>query len=174
MRRTGLQHLTNKMMAANDKEARSGAIRRVLRTNPGRLEALYGSRYVENLKALSDVMAAAENIQMGRASRVVLNPPMLQLTRTLFGPLSTTQRRITALRRMHEGTQNRLMAELVADPSKVENFIKLNRMEPGTVRYIQTAIAAGLNVDDLDEESQKLASRAKLVERMPAHIMEKF
>ena len=164
--RDGLRHAAQSMMKSNDQEANFSALNKMLKGDTSRHEAMFGKDYVKNLEALRDVMAVAQGENLGKASRVVLNPPVLQMARTIFGPLSTTQRRLTAGMRMSDALRVRTTAELVANPERLRSFVKLSKMTPGTVKYVQMAAAAGIPDEALDPESQQMSARLKEMSEM--------
>jgi len=153
----GLQELENKMLKAGGFEANSKAIRSVLTGNEGRLKALYGEGYVRNLQLMQDALGSIEGVKLARASKILVQPTWLQVFRTQFGPLSPTQRRLTAAVRLHKGMKEANLYKMMTNPQQLERFVRLNRTTPGTVAYIQAATAAGIRVEDLDEDSQAIA-----------------
>jgi hypothetical protein len=155
----GLEEIENQLLKAGGREANAAGIKKLLTSNRGRLQEIYGPQYVKNLDLMQDMMNTIERAKLSRASKVVMNPPWLQVGRSVFGPLSPIQRRLTAGTKLRKSLKDASLYNLMSNPQKLDSFVKLNKLKPGTIGYIQAAQAAGIGLSDLDPDSQETAAR---------------
>ena len=157
----GLVELKDKMLKASGLEANAKGVRSVLKGNEGRLKAIYGEGYVRNLELMQDALSAMEGVKLAKASKILVQPTWLQVVRTQFGPLSATQRRLTAAVRLQRGMKEANLYSMMSNPEQLEKFVKLNRTTPGTVAYLQAATAAGLNIGQMVDSNPELLEEFK-------------
>jgi hypothetical protein len=150
-------HVQNRMLAKAGNTANADQIVRIASEEGDKLGALFGKRYVEDLNLLSDAVRAVERGAVGGASKREIQPLLLQVTRTAFGPLSPIQRRLTAGTKVAHRIAERRLYDLLMSPEKLSAYVRLNRMEPGTVGFVQAFMATGLPTSMMDERDQRMA-----------------
>jgi hypothetical protein len=119
------------------------------------LTELYGGRYVAGLDALSRTLKVMTTQQMQRGAREEVQTPLMYTLRTLFGPLSTTQRRISAAQKWVRNRQASMLQDIIANPQAIDTLMQTSRATPGSIRRLQGFLALGANVPDLPEEEQR-------------------
>lgn len=139
----------------------SDGMERFLNANRGRLAALYGGDYVAGLDLLNRHIR-----KQARASRATMpgeeQSPGMQVFRSLFGPLSPIQRRLTAGARVISGLEARNARALpnlmnfIDDPDRMRRYLTAAQQKPGTVRRLQAVVALGGDVSELGERDQAL------------------
>lgn len=146
MRAEMAQWLTDR--AVSGAILRSGdSLRGLMNAHGAKIGAVMGAQYVKDMRKL---VGALDIIDASKLARRVTDPtqgPYLQLTRTIFGALSSTQRRVTALNRFmrHRGARKGL--EIMSDPEKLRQFIKLGELSPS--QFASTAVIGNLGLRDL-------------------------
>lgn len=161
VRKQGSDYLKNKLMSRGDNVTNAQALNNLLRDNQAKIEALHGKKMVGNLRAASTIMNAMEASTLGKAEKTVANTPMMQAFRSIFGPLSPIQRRLTAAQRLRAGFKNAVQYEILMDPQRLDTFVKLSRTRPGTVAALQGFTALGIPLSEMPEETQEVARRAE-------------
>lgn len=136
-------------------------LEKFLTANRGRLTALFSGDYVAGLDLLSRHIT-----KQARASRATMpgeeQSPGMQVFRSLFGPLSPIQRRLTAGARLISGLEAsnaRAIPNLmnfIEDPEKMRRYLLAAQQKPGTVRRLQAVVALGGDVSELGERDQEL------------------
>lgn len=139
----------------------SDGMEKFLNANRGRLTALYGGDYVAGLDLLNRHIR-----NQARASRAAMpgeeQSPGMQVFRSLFGPLSPIQRRLTAGTRVISGLEAsnaRAIPKLmnfIEDPDRMRRYLTAAQQRPGTVRRLQAVVALGGDVGELSERDQEL------------------
>ena len=159
----GLRDIETRILAASGNEGSLSGLNSILRdSGDDRLQAVFGAKYVQGLKATRDLMQAMSRINLASPPATQLNTPTLQMMRTVFGPLSTAQRRVTALTRLNAEAANRRLADIVSNPEKLEAFVRLPKMSPASIGYYQAATAVlGFSMDELPEETRAIGQKVE-------------
>lgn len=130
------------------------SVQKVINENRGALATVFGDKYVSQLDSLHTLLRRFEEFDTAGGFKTPSQSLALQFTRTLFGPLSVTQRRLSAAQRLNTRQLARRQYRLMTDPNGVEALIRLPKLNPKEMLFWQTAGAAfGGNVDDLLESS---------------------
>jgi hypothetical protein len=163
----GLLEMEERMLKSGGNEANSRTINRMLAEDRDRLGTIYGPQYVKNLENMQVILRAMETGSLARGSKVALNPPALQVLRSVFGPLSKIQRRITAGVRVDQAWRRSNLAKIMADPDKLDRLIKWGRMNPNTIGAIQAGQALfGPAFNELmTDEQREVANRMQDLRR---------
>lgn len=157
--RHGREHLSNQMATKAGLKPNITTIDRVLDNQGDRLGVLYGKEYTDNLKDLRDVMSAWERTKLSGSVREELQTPILRMFRVTFGPLGREQRFITAANEfLRKGSQNALV-DLATSPQRLDAFVKLGKMNPSTIGFIQAATAFGMGIEQMPQEAQDTVQR---------------
>ena len=101
-----------------------------VRENARKLKSIHGEEYVKDVNKLLDV---AEMVSMGKFARgasQTAQPALLQLTRSLIGPLSKPQRFLTAITRIGKKKGNDALLQILSDPRQLEKYIRLGELDP--------------------------------------------
>lgn len=161
----GLLVLEEKLLKSGGNEANSRVLSKLLVEDRGRLGTIYGPQYVKNLENMQELLRAMETGQLARGSKIALNPPALQALRSLIGPLSPIQRRITAAVRIDQAWRRNNLSKLMSDPDQLDSLVKWSRMKPNTIASIQAGFSVfgdayeEIMSDEQRELAEKLASR---------------
>lgn len=107
-----------------------------------KLAAFYGPEYVQNLGLLRDVYGMMERAKLGQGWATNVQTPLLQITRSLLGPLSKKQRFITAMNRAMKSMGNRQFREAMMNPEFLQKWVGTLTSEPGS--YAAAHLALGL------------------------------
>lgn len=118
-----------------DVPANVGAFNTVMRRYGAKLRPIMGTEYLRNFAAIRDVVNLEDLAKQAKGSKQIVQPQWLQLTRSLFGPLSRKQRFITAANRVLRQRSALKGLELLSDPRQLNKYVKLQNMKPGTVAY---------------------------------------
>jgi len=132
------------------------ALNSFLGSNRSMLTSLYGGDYVAGLDLLNTHMQRMVRAQSGKAPADELQTPAMMAFRTLFGPLSTTQRRLTAAQRADRAFKQASLLNLVGNPEGLRAYLQLNRQTPGSIARLNTFLELGARVDDLPEQEQQM------------------
>ena len=132
------------------------ALNSFLGSNRSMLTSLYGGDYVAGLDLLNNHMQRMVRAQSGKAPADELQTPAMMAFRTLFGPLSTTQRRLTAAQRADRAFKQASLLNLVGNPEGLRAYLQLNRQTPGSIARLNTFLELGARVDDLPEQEQQM------------------
>ncbi len=128
---------------AAGKKLNVNALNKLIDGDTGRkLATLYGEEYVQNLGLLRDVYGMMANAQLGQGWATNVQTPLLQITRSLLGPLSKKQRFITAMNRAMKSMGNRQFREVMMNPEYLQRWVTTLTTEPGT--YAAAHAALGL------------------------------
>lgn len=107
-----------------------------------KLAGFYGQDYVDHLTVLRDVYGMMGNAQLGRGWATNVQTPLLQLSRSLLGPLSKKQRFITAMNRAMRSMGNTEFRRAVTNPEFLKRWVAVQRHPPGS--YAAAHAALGL------------------------------
>jgi hypothetical protein len=107
-----------------------------------KLAAMYGQEYVDNLTVLRDVYGMMANAQLGQGWATNIQTPLLQISRSLLGPLSKKQRFITAMNRAMKSMGNTEFRRVMTNPEYLQRWIAIQRHPPGS--YAAAHAALGL------------------------------
>jgi prefoldin subunit 5 len=136
-------------------------LEKFLTANRGRLTALFSGDYVAGLDLLSRHITNQARAARG-ATPTEAQTAGLFVFRSIFGPLSTIQRRITAGLKTTEAISSsnaraasKLM-QFIEDPEKMRRYLLAAQQKPGTVRRLQAVVALGGDVSELGERDQEL------------------
>ena len=157
----GLKVIEEKLLKSGGNEANSATLGKLLTEQGDRIGAMYGPKYKKNLENMQEMLRAMETGKLARGSKTVLNPPWLQVMRSVFGPLSPIQRRVTAGTRFMNGRRKARMQKFIADPEKLGRLVEWSRMSPESLGYLQGGFAlfgAGFR-ETLDENQVQTLDR---------------
>ena len=143
-------------MVGKDGQLDAGALNAFLNNNRANLTSLYGGDYVAGLDLMNRHMQRSLRGEMGKAPAEELQTPAMMAFRTLFGPLSTTQRRLTAAQRADRAFKQASLLNMVGDPESLRKYLQLNRQTPGSIARLNTFLELGARVDDLPEQEQQM------------------
>jgi hypothetical protein len=143
-------------MVNKDGQLDAGALNAFLNNNRANLTSLYGGDYVAGLDLLNRHMQRSLRAEVGKAPVEELQTPAMMAFRTLFGPLSTTQRRLTALQRADRSFKQSSLLNMVGDPEALRKYLQLNRQTPGSIARLNTFLELGASIDDLPERDQEM------------------
>lgn len=129
IQRHGLEAMSQEFTKQSATSGNADALSKALVSHGDRMTEMYGKRHVANLKNLSETLNTLATGQIAKGSRKTVTPVWLQWTRTLWGALSTAQRRITAANRTANLIVNRRMGR-VMDPAMMSNLKDLYKLDP--------------------------------------------
>ena len=155
----GLDQLRDSMLKASMSEGNVNVMNKTLLKHGEPLKAMYGAGYVHDLKVLRDYMAAIEGVSKAPGSKIVGNPPLLLVTRSIFGPLDPIQRRISAGRTVHEALKRNAAYNMMADPALLNKYVKLGAFKPTDYAFLVGLMELGVAFYDMPEETQAVANR---------------
>jgi len=137
------------------------ALNRLLQgTSRDKLAQLYGRQYVENMSLVFDVARNMSRESLGQAPSHVVQSPLLQVSRSVMGPLSKKQRFITATNKLFKRLGVNGSIELMRNPAALNDFVKLGRATPGSFGAAQLLLEGpGILYDVADDETRELADR---------------
>jgi hypothetical protein len=127
---TGGKWINNQLSAKGGLEINASGIGKMLDNDGDKLRALYGPKYVTDMRKMEEVMKLITASNLGSGSPISSQPAILQLSRALLGPLSKKQRFITAVTRIHKEQGRKSMMSVLTDPTKLARFVHLKRMSP--------------------------------------------
>jgi hypothetical protein len=159
----GLQAIEQRLLKTGGNEANSAQLTKLLADHGPRIGEIYGPKYLRNLQNMETMLSAMERGKLARGSKGSLNPPWLQVMRSVFGPLSPIQRRVTAATRFINGRRKARMQKLIADPDQLDKLVEWQRMSPQGLRYMQAGFALfGASFrESLDEEQLQTLQRVE-------------
>jgi hypothetical protein len=137
------------------------ALGNILEGNRDKIVSVMGKQFYDDMqlvRRMSDLVDYSDAIK-GTAEPV--QAAWLQVTRSVFGPLSRKQRFMTAANRIMRGRGAEKAIELMTDPAKLRQYVQLSKLSPKTVAFWSTVDALGLRAlfeengvvppDDLDD-----------------------
>jgi hypothetical protein len=131
-------------------------------SNRDKLVTMYGAKYVDNLGTIRDVARRVAGETMGETFATNVQSPLLQVSRSLLGPLSKKQRFITSTNRLMKAMGNAHFRKMMAQPDALDQWIKINRPEPGTFAAASALMEApGYMWDAADDETRELAEKIR-------------
>jgi hypothetical protein len=120
------------------------AMRTWLGRNQGKIRAVMGDQYFRDVRKVQKMLDLVDLSDLAKNSPESVSAAWLQVTRSVFGPLSRKQRFMTAANRIFRGRSANKAMELMADPEKLRGFVQLGKMEPGTLAFWQKVDSLGL------------------------------
>ena len=138
----GLRWVEEKMGSGGaGKKLNFNQLNRLISGDTGnKLAGIYGRQYVDNLTVLRDVFSLMENAKQGVGWSTNVQTPMLQISRSLLGPLSKKQRFITAMNRAMNSLGSRTFREAMANPQYLQKWVEVQRHAPGSYAAAHAAI----------------------------------
>jgi len=136
------------------------ALNRLVTGDTGRkLGALYGQEYVENMTVLRDVYGMMAREKLGQGWATSIQTPLLQVSRSLLGPLSKKQRFITAMNRAMKSLGNRSFREAMNNPDYLKAWVEVQKASPGSYAAAHAAMRLphGLFMA-IDDETRRQAA----------------
>lgn len=167
VRQQVLNEMYAKVMPKNE-VIDSVAYRTLLKDNGSTLQALFGKQYVKDLRSMESLLLQLDFKALAKAGKDVSQPWVLDIGRTLFGPLSKKQRAASAFTRLTKRIAGSKAASLTRDPASLRNFVRFTKLLPSDPRFIGLATALGLwdSLSDLTrEQAQRADTRRPLLDR---------
>jgi hypothetical protein len=132
-------------LATSSVQLKSGnAIRMVLDTSADKISAVMGPQYLKDLRAIANFTELVDLSDLARGTAEPVQAAWLQVTRSVFGPLSRKQRFMTAANRVLRSTNARHALNVMADPNKLRGFVQLGKLDPSKLPFWQLAGQLGL------------------------------
>jgi hypothetical protein len=132
-------------LAKNPVQLKNGnAIRTLLEGSKDKISAVMGPQFVADLKAVQRATDLVDLSDLARGVAEPVSPAWLQVTRSVFGPLSRKQRFMTAANRIMRGRGAAKAISLMSDPDKLRGFVQLGKLNPNSAAFWSTANALGL------------------------------
>jgi len=122
------------------------AIRNWLGTNQSKIRAVMGDQYFNDMRTIQKFTDLVDYSDAVRGVSEPVQAAWLQVTRSVFGPLSKKQRFMTAANRILRGRSAKKALELMADPENLRKFIRLGKMDPKSLAFWATADQLGLRL----------------------------
>jgi hypothetical protein len=107
--------------------------------NKALIRAVVGDQYSRELGTLGNILRRRNDLGMVRGVAPEVNPTTIAFTRVLFGPLSRIQRGISAARRGQIRLRAASAADLITDPNKLKELVKLHNY-PLESRYVSRTL----------------------------------
>ena len=126
-----------------------------------RLEVLFGPQYVDDLTIFRDVMNIDDLKRFATAARQESQPDLVQLTRSLFGPLSKKQRFLTAMLRIQRKRGTKALMELLANPTKLHQFVEVSAIGDDMLYLMGLARIGHIGILNSDEAERLQQFRAR-------------
>lgn len=155
LQRESLELLKGKFLKQGQKEGNLRALQEALDgPQRERLEVIFGPEYVTDLKLARDILETLYEPESA-AKRNEINTPAIKVFRSIFGPLSPLQRRITAGQNLSEALKKKRAAAIIFSPDDLHRLVKFAKTPPGGFAAAQAAIGAGLALNDMPPELQE-------------------
>ena len=138
------QWMGGKMSASPITTKGSGALGEMLTTHAPKIEAIMGKQYLNDLQKVNRVLQIVDIANLSSTSPEAVQQAWLQVTRSLFGPLSRKQRFMTAFNRVMRNRGAAKALELMSDPSSLRSFIRLGKLDPTRLAFWAEARALGI------------------------------
>ena len=120
----------------NDKVPQGAdAYRTLVRNHGDRLNAMFGPEMASNLNRLGRVVSVLSGEVMEHGPRDPQQAAWLQMTRTIFGPMSSIQRKITSGNRIIRQIAATRSMQIISDPAKLERYMRLEKMSPQSLAF---------------------------------------
>ncbi len=120
------------------------AIRNFIGKNHGKMRAVMGNQYVRDMITIQKVTDLVDASDMARNVAEPVQQAWLQVTRSVFGPLSRKQRFMTAANRIMRGRGAEKALNLMADPEALRKFVQLEKMSSKSLAFWATVDSLGL------------------------------
>ena len=162
IKRQGMNWLENYVRSGTSGDEISWkALNRLLSgTNRDKLALLYGRQYVENMELVFDTARRMSRAGLGEAPAHTVQSPLLQVSRSLLGPLSKKQRFITATNKLFKKLGTDGAIQLMREPWALNSFVQLGRATPGSFAAAQLVMEGpGILYDIADDETKALADK---------------
>lgn len=130
-----LNKLDMDLTSSNNQLLNPAKLRETLRGQRETLSAMFGRQYVQDLDALAAVADLVGERTFRRSTKELMQSPLTALTRSLFGPLSKKQRFLTAVQRVARNSRANSVQDLLRDPTKLRQFIRLQNLSIKDPRY---------------------------------------
>lgn len=122
------------------------AIRNWLGNNQSKIRAVMGNQYFNDMRTIQKFTELVDYSDAARGVSEPVQAAWLQVTRSVFGPLSKKQRFMTAANRILRGRSAKKALELMADPENLRKFVRLGKMDPSSLAFWATADQLGLRL----------------------------
>jgi hypothetical protein len=120
------------------------AIRQWLGGNQAKIRAVMGNQYYNDMRTIQKFTDLVDLSDMARGVAEPVQAAWLQVTRSVFGPLSKKQRFMTAANRIMRGRGAEKAIQLMADPKKLRQFVQLGKLDPKSLAFWSSASELGL------------------------------
>lgn len=100
-------------------------------------------QYVSDLGVIARIQDRLSMRTVVAGTREEANPSALALTRVAFGPLSRAQRFLTAARRLQTRQLGNSAIEMVSDPDKLRQYMRIRELPLNNERVMQTLSRIG-------------------------------
>jgi len=163
-----LQQIRRELASKGDTAINFNALWKLVDESPDTLRALHGQSYLDDLRLLKDTQKL---IERGRIAKSVVGqdaqPWWLDVTRSVFGPLSKKQRFISAVQRTNKRLKAKGARSLITNPEELGEFVRLRRtkksvaMNSGIVGTLRNMGINDANEDDTSALTGRGASPAQ-------------
>ena len=160
------QYAYRELMVSPIETKNGNAIRNFMGKNVSKIRRIMGDRYWQDMRALQRITDMTDLAMKAKASSDPIQAAWLQITRSVFGPLSKKQRFMTAANRVLRATHAERAIEYMADPQKLHKFMQLEKLKPGSIAFWTRVNSLGLrslfeaegvSVPDPEELEQRAA-----------------
>jgi hypothetical protein len=154
--RTGQQ--IDNLVAGSENSINWRAIDDLVDNKSGVLREMYGPQYVTDMTMVRDVARVIQRGKSATGFKQPVQPVLLQITRSLIGPLSRKQRFLTALNRLGTEYAAVNLRKVITTPELLGKYIQIAQTNPSRVAWTTGLIdlfgfeAAQMIANDMGEE----------------------
>jgi len=112
------------------------------------------TEYVNNLFSFNRALARESSRQGAKAPRLVVNTPLLQMSRTVMGVMNKWQRRVTAGRKLQMQKWYGRVVDIVESPDKLAELVAFSELQPRLGDATGATVAAAVRLGLVEDEQE--------------------
>ena len=174
VREHSLQQMRREMASNGDTQISYTKLNRYVEERGQALAAIHGTQYVTDLRKLRDVQELVSRGRQARAGAADVQSQWLDLTRSLFGPLSKKQRFITAVQRNGKRQQANVAREIMSNPEDLRKYVKLGSFTPLQMAFWLTISDLGIEAFVPDSVKEAGFQAAEKLSGLPSSERQRF
>ena len=144
----------------------------ILDNNSSQLAKIHGKKYVSDLRLLKKAQQLNERGRLGRVAKgQTVQPTIIDITRSLFGPLSKKQRFISAVQRANRRITASNARKVISSPEELGELIRHGNKTPEEVirdQLFSDLLQNTLGLDDSVQPTNDVPAGNSIVPGRPS------
>ena len=167
-----LVNIRRQLASKGDTEINFESLWDILDNNSSQLAKIHGKKYVSDLRLLKKAQQLNERGRLGRVAKgQTVQPTIIDITRSLFGPLSKKQRFISAVQRANRRITASNARKVISSPEELGELIRHGNKTPEEVirdQLFSDLLQNTLGLDDSVQPTNDVPAGNSIVPGRPS------